>query len=90
VDFEVHGIDSEEGQAIIASFPERLQAMDTVYVVRNGRPYVRSAGAIRLLLCMPWYYAMWFPLAWLVPLPVRDAAYWVVSKVRHRFGRIDG
>ena len=90
VDFEEHGIDSEEVEAIIASFPERLQAMDTVYVVRNGRPYVRSAGAIRLLLCMRWYYAMWFPLAWLVPLPVRDAAYWIVSKVRHRFGRIDG
>ena len=90
VDFDIHGIDSEEGQAIIASFPERLQTMDTVYVVRNGRPYVRSAGAIRLLLCMRWYYAMWFPLAWWVPLPVRDAAYWVVSKVRHRFGRLDG
>ena len=90
MDFDVHGIDSEEGEAIFASFPERLQAIDTVYVVRNGRPYVRSAGAIRLLLCMRWYYAMWFPLAWLVPLPVRDAAYWVVSKVRQRFGRVDG
>jgi predicted DCC family thiol-disulfide oxidoreductase YuxK len=90
VKFEVHGIDSDEGRELISSFPERLQAMDTVYVVRNGRPYVRSAGAIRLLLCMRWYYAMLFPIAWLVPLPARDAAYWVVSKVRHRFGRIDG
>jgi predicted DCC family thiol-disulfide oxidoreductase YuxK len=90
VDFEVHGIDSDEGQELIASFPERLQAMDTVYVVRDGQPYVRSAGAIRLLLCMRWYYAMWFPMAWLVPLPIRDAAYWVVSKIRHRFGRVDG
>jgi len=86
---DIHGIDSEEGQALIATFPARLQAMDTVYVVRNGVPYARSAGAIRLLLCMRWYYAMWYPLAWLVPLPLRDGVYWMVSKVRHRFGRLD-
>ena len=83
------GIESDEGQAIIADFPERLKAMDTVYVVRNGRVYGRSAGAIRLLLCMKWYYAMWYPFAWLVPLPLRDGAYWFVSKIRHRFGRLE-
>lgn len=86
---EIHGIESDEGQALIATFPARLQAMDTVYVVRNGVPFARSAGAIRLLLCMRWYYAMWFPFAWLVPLPLRDGVYWMVSKVRHRFGRLD-
>ena len=86
---EIHGIDSDEGRAIIATFPARLQAMDTVYVVRNGVAYARSAGAIRLLLSMRWYYAMWYPLAWLVPLPLRDGVYWMVSKVRHRFGRLD-
>ena len=86
---DIHGIESDEGQALIATFPARLQAMDTVYVVRDGVPYARSAGAIRLLLCMRWYYAMWFPFAWLVPLPVRDGVYWMVSKVRHRFGRLE-
>ena len=86
---QILGIQSEEGQALIATFSPRHQAMDTVYVVRHGRTYVRSAGAIRLLLVMKWYYAVLFPLAWLVPLPMRDAAYWVVSKLRHRFGRLD-
>ena len=90
VDLDIHGIDSDEGQALISTFSPKLQAMDTVYVIRNGTPYARSAGAIRLLLCMRWYYAMWYPFAWLVPLPARDAAYWMVSKIRHRFGRIDG
>tara|TARA_B100001027_G_scaffold216649_2_gene193673 strand:+ start:1293 stop:1652 length:360 start_codon:yes stop_codon:yes gene_type:complete len=87
---DIVGIQSDEGQAMIADFPDRLKAMDTVYVVRNNRVYARSAGAIRLLLCMKWYYAMWYPFAWLVPLPLRDGAYWVVSKIRHRFGRIEG
>ena len=89
-DLDIHGIDSDEGQALISTFSPKLQAMDTVYVIRDGTPYARSAGAIRLLLCMRWYYAMWYPFAWLVPLPVRDAAYWMVSKIRHRFGRLDG
>ena len=49
---EIHGIQSEEGQALIADFPPRLQAIDSVYVIRNGRVYVRSAASIRLLLTM--------------------------------------
>jgi len=85
----IHGIQSPEGQALIATFPERLQALDTLYVVRNGEVHVRSAGAVRLLLTMRWYYAALFPFAWLVPLPLRDAVYWVVSKLRHKFGRTD-
>ena len=75
-ELNIEGIQSEEGQALIATFPARIQSMDTLYVVRNDKVHVRSAGAIRLLLCMKWYYAMWFPLAWLVPLPLRDVAYW--------------
>jgi predicted DCC family thiol-disulfide oxidoreductase YuxK len=85
----IHGIQSPEGQALIATFPKRLQSLDTLYVVRKGRAHVRSAGAIRLLLTMRWYYAVLFPFAWLVPLPLRDGVYWVVSKLRHRFGRTD-
>ena len=85
----IEGIQSEEGQALIQTFPARIQTMDTLYVVRDGKVHVRSAGAIRLLLCMKWYYAMWFPLAWLVPLPLRNGVYWGVSKIRHRFGRTE-
>jgi len=86
-DLTIYGIQSEEGQALISDFPARLQAIDSVYVIRNGRVYLRSAASIRLLLTMRWYYAMWFPVAWLIPLPLRDAGYWCVSKIRHRFGR---
>ena len=83
------GLQSEEGQALVSAFPAHLQAVDSLFVVRNGKTYIRSAGAIRLLLEMRWYYAMLFPVAWLVPLPLRDAVYWMVSKIRHRFGRTD-
>ncbi|MDA7492111.1 DCC1-like thiol-disulfide oxidoreductase family protein [Candidatus Poseidonia sp.] len=79
-------IESEEGRAIIQTFSERHQSMDTVYYRRDGHVYVRSGAAIRLLLTMKWYLSMWYPFAWLVPSPLRDGVYWCVSKVRHILG----
>ncbi len=77
-------IESEEGQEIIKTFSEKLQAADSVYLIRNGKAYMRSAAAIRCLLYMKWYYSMWFPLAWIVPLPLRDIVYRIVARHRHK------
>ena len=77
-------IESEEGQEIIKTFSEKLQASDSVYLIRNGKAYMRSAAAIRCLLYMKWYYSMWFPLAWIVPLPLRDIVYRIVARYRHK------
>ena len=86
---EIHGIDTDEGQALIATFPERFQAMDTVYVVRNGTPYARSAGAIRLLLSMRGTTPCGIRWPGSCRFRCGTASYWMVSKVRHRFGRLD-
>ena len=75
---------SEDAQKLIANFPEKQQNADTVYIIRNGKPYIRSAAGIRALLYMKWYWRMWFPLVWLVPLPIRDIAYVIIAKNRHR------
>ena len=75
---------SEDAQKLIATFPEKQQAADTVYIIRNGKSYIRSAAGIRALLYMKWYWRMWFPLVWLVPLPIRDIAYVIIAKNRHR------
>ena len=77
-------IESEEGQEIIKTFSEKLQAADSVYLIRNGKAYMRSAAAIRCLLYMKWYYSMWFPLAWIVPSPLRDIVYRIVARYRHK------
>jgi len=52
VDLAYRPILSADGEALIASFPEPLQALDTVYLVRNGVVHTRSAAAIRTLLYM--------------------------------------
>ena len=80
-------IESEEGQSIISTFPQRIQDADTVYLVRNGTPYIRSTAAIRFLFYMKWYYAMWYPFAWIVPLPLRNLVYRFVARYRHRVFR---
>ncbi|HJM55181.1 MAG TPA: DCC1-like thiol-disulfide oxidoreductase family protein [Poseidonia sp.] len=80
-------IESEEGQAIISTFPQRVQDADTVYLFRDGTPYIRSSAAIRFLFYMRWYYAMWYPFAWIVPLPIRNLAYRFVARYRHRIFR---
>ena len=72
-------------QLIIEILPKKYQDADSVYLIRNGNAYIRSAAGIRCLLYMKWYYKMWFPLFWLIPLPIRDLGYRVIAKYRHKF-----
>ena len=83
-DLAYRPIQSDDAQKLIATLPEKQQNADTVYIIRNGKSYIRSAAGIRALLYMRWYWRMWFPLVWLVPLPIRDIAYAIIAKNRHR------
>ena len=76
---------SDDAQKMIAAFPKKQQDADSVYLVRNGKSYIRSAAGIRCLLYMKWYYAMLFPIFWLIPLPIRDIGYRIIAKYRHKF-----
>ena len=78
-------IESDEGQAIISTFPEKMQQADSVYLVRNGRPYMRSAAAVRCLLYLKLHYLILFPFAWIVPLPLRNVVYRIIAKNRLKF-----
>tara|TARA_B100001989_G_scaffold146654_1_gene104561 strand:+ start:2865 stop:3248 length:384 start_codon:yes stop_codon:yes gene_type:complete len=78
-------ISSTEAQEMIASMPERQQKADSVYLIKDGKSYIKSAAGIRCLLYMRWYYSMWFPIVWLIPLPVRDIGYMIIAKYRHKF-----
>jgi len=77
-------IKSDDGQGLILTFPQWQQRADTVYLFRNGRSYIRSAAAIRCLLYLRWYWKVWFPFLWIIPLPFRDIVYRSVAKYRHR------
>ena len=83
VDIAYRPIDSEDAQNLIATFPKWQQQSDTVYLFRDGRSYVRSAAVIRCLLYMIWYWRMWFPILWIIPLPIRNMVYRFVATCRH-------
>jgi len=75
---------SQEGQELIATFPQKQQDADSVYLLRNGKSYIRSAAGIRCLLYLKWYYRMWFPILWIIPFPLRDIVYRIIAKYRHK------
>ena len=77
-------IESEKGQKIIESFTLKQRDADSVYLIRNGKTYIRSAAGIRLLLYLKWYYAMFYPFCWLFPLPLRDIVYRIIARYRHK------
>ena len=77
-------IESSSSKELIQSFPKKQQNMDTVYLYMNGKSYIRSSAAIRCLLFLKWYWKIWFPFVWIVPLPLRNFVYKVIAKYRHR------
>ena len=77
-------IDSNHSQELIQTFPKGYQNQDTVYLYRNQKSYIRSSGAIRCLLYLKWYWKIWFPIFWIVPLPLRDFIYKTIAKNRHK------
>ena len=83
VDIAYRPIRSDEAQEVISRLPEWQKNADTVYLLRRRVIYIRSSAAIRCLLYLKWYFKLWYPILWLVPLPVRDLVYWIISKNRH-------
>ena len=77
-------IDSGFSQELIKTFPKNQQKQDTVYLYRNQKSYTRSSAAIRCVLYLKWYWKIWFPIFWIVPLPLRDFIYKIIAKFRHR------
>ena len=76
---------SEDAELLFSKMPESLRNLDTVYLIRGGRVYIRSAAAIRCLLYMRLYWRSLFPVLWIIPLPIRDLVYRIVARNRHLF-----
>jgi predicted DCC family thiol-disulfide oxidoreductase YuxK len=77
-------IESRDGQRIITGLTLKQQSIDTVYLFRKGRVYIRSAAVVRGLFHLSWWWAMWASIIWLIPLPLRDLGYRIIAKYRHR------
>lgn len=80
-------LQGETAAAVLSA--EDLENLDTVILrSSDGQVYRRSAAIVRVLwlLGIPWKICGC--LLWLIPLPLRDLGYRLVSKVRYRvFGK---
>jgi len=77
-------LDSEQGQKIVAGLPQKMKDADSLYLVRNGKPYMLSSAAIRTLLYLPIWWKIMYPIAWIIPLPIRNFAYRILARNRRR------
>ena len=77
-------LDSEQGKKIVTGFSQQMKDADSLYLIRNGKPYMLSSAAIRTLLYLPIWWQILYPVAWIIPLPIRNYAYRVLARNRHR------
>ena len=71
--------DSETGSELLSKYQVEI---DSLVLIRNGKKFIRSAAAIRCLLYMRWNWRLLYPVAWIIPFPVRDLCYILVSRFR--------
>ena len=78
-----------QGQTARESLPADLrERLDTLVLQSDRGTYVRSAAVVRILWGLKGLWWFWGCMLWLVPLPLRDLGYRVVSANRIRwFGR---
>lgn len=87
--FQFASIQGEQGRALLAKVGLSLDGLQTVLLVDGERVWQQSGAVIRIAHALGWpWRAAW--LLWLVPAPLRDAAYRFVGRRRYRwFGRSD-
>ncbi|WP_019120669.1 thiol-disulfide oxidoreductase DCC family protein [Brevibacillus massiliensis] len=80
-------LQSEAGQQLLERHGLPAQGADTVVLIEDGRSYVKSTAALRLLRCMSGLWPVLYALI-IVPLPLRDRVYDWVARNRYRwFGK---
>jgi predicted DCC family thiol-disulfide oxidoreductase YuxK len=85
--FRFASIQGTSGQALLAREGLRVNGLQTLLLVDGDRTWQHTGAILRVLHALGWRWrAAW--LLWLVPAPVRDAAYRLVARHRYTlFGR---
>lgn len=79
----------QSGRALLQAAGVNPNDVDTVLFVRDGRAWRESAAVLHILHALGWPWRLAWA-GWLLPVPLRDAAYRWVARNRYRwFGRSD-
>jgi predicted DCC family thiol-disulfide oxidoreductase YuxK len=84
--FKYAPLESETAKKMLGEiFPEYLKE-DTIILFDDGKIYVRSTAALKILGQLKWPYS-WSNLGLLVPRLIRDGVYRQIANHRYRFGK---
>ena len=80
-----------QGATAQSEIPDDVrERLDTIVFLRDGRTFVRTAAVTRILMTLGGRWWLLGSLMWIIPFPIRDLGYRVVSRLRYRlFGKHD-
>ncbi len=85
--FRYASIQGANGRALLARAGLRPDGLQTLLLVDGERTWQHTAAILRVLHALGWPWRIAW-LGWLVPAPLRDAAYRLVARNRYAiFGR---
>lgn len=80
-------LQSQAGLRLQQQYGLSQASLSSVILIDEGRVYLRSSAALRLTRYLPWYWKT-LRAFYLIPTPLRDAAYNLIARNRYRwFGK---
>ena len=77
------------GRRLLLEAGLQPDALQTLLVIRDGRSWQNTAAILRVLEALGWPWKLAWA-GWIIPAPLRDAAYrWVATRRYRIFGRTD-
>ena len=81
-------LQGETAEAMLRA--ELRNRLDTIVFLKGERTYIRSAAVVRILSTIGGVWFVAAGLLWMIPLPLRDVGYRLMSSIRYRlFGKRD-
>lgn len=87
--FKFASLQSEAGTELAEGFSINEKDIDSVILIQNGKYFVKSEAALRIVkeLSIPWKIFFYLKI---IPLPIRDFLYDIIAKNRYViFGKRD-
>ena len=82
--FKFASIQGATGRQLLAQHGLRVDGLQTLLVVDGPRAWQHTSAILRVLHALGWPWRLGW-IGWLVPAPLRDAAYRWVARNRLRF-----
>ncbi|MBB1283808.1 thiol-disulfide oxidoreductase DCC family protein [Flavisolibacter sp. BT320] len=85
--FRFAALQSAAGQQLLQAYNLPQKDFESFVFLEKEKVYRQSSAALKLARHLPWYW-QWTQVFWLLPKPIRDAAYTLIARNRYKwFGK---